>query len=365
MSFNIPYPPDYGGVIDVYYKIKALYDQGIEVILHCFEYGREHSENLKEICFEVNYYERPKDWHYTLKALPYIVSTRNASELKTRLLIDNFPILFEGLHSTFFLPDLISKNRNVIVRTHNIEHEYYKSLANAESNIFKKLFFNFESKKLKNYEIILRSANHIAAISPSDKEYFNYKYGHSILIPAFHPHEKVEILDGKGKYALFHGDLSVSDNIKSALFLINEVFDSVNIPFIIAGKNPDKKIFSSINDKKHIKLVSNPDESKMNDLLTNAHVNILTTYHGSGIKLKLLSALYKGRHCLVNKLMVENTGLEGLCHIASNSSDFKNQLNNLFNISFDIDEIGHRKGILNNLFNVNCNVEKLIAIIFP
>lgn len=365
MSFNIPYPPDYGGVIDVYYKIKALYDQGIEVILHCFEYGREHSENLREICFDVNYYKRPKDWYYALKTLPYIVSTRNAIDLKNRLLADDFPILFEGLHSTFFLPDLISKNRNIIVRTHNIEHDYYKSLAKAESNLFKKLFFNLEAKKLKSYEKILRSVKHIAAISPSDKEYFNYKYGRSVLIPAFHPHEKVEILDGKGKYALFHGDLSVSDNIKSVLFLIDKVFDTVNIPFIIAGKNPNNKIVSAISGKEHVKLVSNPDDSEMNDLLKNSHVNILTTFHGSGIKLKLLSSLYKGRHCLVNKMMVENTGLEGLCHIASNSSEFKNQLNNLFNISFDIDEIGHRNGILNNLFNVNHNAEKLIAIIFP
>jgi len=28
ISFNIPYPPDYGGVMDVFYKIKALHDLG-------------------------------------------------------------------------------------------------------------------------------------------------------------------------------------------------------------------------------------------------------------------------------------------------------------------------------------------------
>ncbi|MEI7802398.1 MAG: mannosyltransferase, partial [Bacteroidota bacterium] len=39
ISFNVPYPPDYGGVIDVYYKIKALKEAGVKIHLHCYEYG--------------------------------------------------------------------------------------------------------------------------------------------------------------------------------------------------------------------------------------------------------------------------------------------------------------------------------------
>ena len=50
ISFDVPYPPDYGGVIDVFYKIKALYALGIRVHLHCFEYGRKGADELKEIC---------------------------------------------------------------------------------------------------------------------------------------------------------------------------------------------------------------------------------------------------------------------------------------------------------------------------
>ncbi len=364
VSFNIPYPPDYGGVIDVYYKIKALYEKNVEIILHCFEYGREQTDELNKLCYKVHYYNRPKSFFYALKSLPFIVATRNSKDLKNNLLEDNYPIIFEGLHSTYFIPELILNNRNIIVRTHNIEHNYYRGLAKAETNILKKIFYNIESKKLKSYESILRLVKHIAAISPKDKEYFSYKYGHTVLIPAFHSHDDVEIKSGKGEYVLFQGDLSVSDNVKSVLFLINEVFNSLNVPFIIAGKNPNKRIFSAINSNQNIKLIANPDEFQMNELLANAHVNILTTFHSSGVKLKLLSALYRGRHCLVNNLMAENTGLEGLCHFASDASEFKSQLKNLFNISFDIDEIDHRKGILNNLFNINRNAEKLIEIIF-
>ena len=39
----MPYPPNYGGVIDVFYKIKSLHAIGIKIILHCFKYGKNGS----------------------------------------------------------------------------------------------------------------------------------------------------------------------------------------------------------------------------------------------------------------------------------------------------------------------------------
>jgi len=39
VSFDVPYPANYGGVIDVFYKLKALHSLGIEIYFHVFEYG--------------------------------------------------------------------------------------------------------------------------------------------------------------------------------------------------------------------------------------------------------------------------------------------------------------------------------------
>ena len=38
VSFDVPYPPDYGGAIDIYYKIATLNNLGIKIYLHCFQY---------------------------------------------------------------------------------------------------------------------------------------------------------------------------------------------------------------------------------------------------------------------------------------------------------------------------------------
>ena len=39
VSFDIPYPANYGGVIVIFNQIKALHAAGVKVILHCFQYG--------------------------------------------------------------------------------------------------------------------------------------------------------------------------------------------------------------------------------------------------------------------------------------------------------------------------------------
>ncbi|MEG2515024.1 MAG: glycosyltransferase family 1 protein, partial [Bacteroidaceae bacterium] len=47
ISFQVPFPPNYGGVIDVFYKLKSLKDLGYYLILHTYQYKRSKYE--KEI----------------------------------------------------------------------------------------------------------------------------------------------------------------------------------------------------------------------------------------------------------------------------------------------------------------------------
>ena len=65
----------------------------------------------------------------------------------------------------------------------------------------------------------------------------------------------------------------------------------------------------------NIELVENPPFEKMEELMRDAHINLLLTFQNTGIKLKLLNSLYRGRFVLVNGKMVNNTGLETLCII--------------------------------------------------
>lgn len=209
----MPYPADYGGVIDIYHKIRWLHKIGYAITLHCFQYGRSESNELKNLCKKVIYYKRSKYKNPFLGETPYIVLTRNNEDLLINLKKDQAPIIFEGIHTTFYLnhPDLRERVR--MVRNHNVEHEYYKNLELVESNYFKKYFFRSESDKLKHYEKILKTAGSVLAISPSDHTYLNKKYHNSVLVPAFHANDQVSIHKGSGKYILYHGNLSVEKTI--------------------------------------------------------------------------------------------------------------------------------------------------------
>lgn len=362
ISFDNPFPPNYGGVIDVYYKLKALFEAGVEINLHVFEYGRERSAELSKICKTVNYYPRRTFVNPFVGALPYIVSTRNDATLLQNLLKDKAPILFEGLHSCYFLNEPLLANRLKIVRMHNIEHDYYRKLEEIEGNFFKKYFFAKEADRLTKFEEILNHANHVLAISPNDQANLTKRFNNIKLLPAFHANKEVSTKIGLGKFALYHGKLSVGENDEAARFLVNEVFNNINIPFIIAGNNPSAALQKAVENHPHIQLLRHASTEKITQLTQDAQVNILPTFQSTGIKLKLINVLYQGRWALVNNLMVENTGLADLCCVANTAQNMKKELKRLMDLPFDEAQLNHRKEVLKNAFCNQTNVKILIGL---
>jgi hypothetical protein len=105
LSFDVPFPANYGGVIDVFYKLQALKEQGIKIHLHCFAYGRKPSPELEQLCEQVYYYERRTGFGSFLSLLPYNVKSRQSKELEDNLLKDTYPVLCEVLHTSYILSD--------------------------------------------------------------------------------------------------------------------------------------------------------------------------------------------------------------------------------------------------------------------
>lgn len=364
IAFDVPYPANYGGVIDVFYRIKALVEAGIKVHLHCFQYGRPAAAVLDR-CHEVKYYHRDtsfwKQWH----RIPYIVTSRQSEELVCDLLKDDYPILCEGLHSTSVMIDPRLKHRRFFVRAHNVEHDYYRLLAEAEPSFWKRMFYRMEAGKLERYEPVLQQAEMIFAISEKDRAYFDSHYGHTVLLPGFNALSKVCSETGRGDYVLYHGNLSVAENKQAAEWLVENVFSKLQLPCIVAGLNPTDDLRSLCRRHPNVTLKANPDDAEMIDLLRNAQVNVLVTDQPTGLKLKLLNALYNGRFCLVNELMVRGTSLERLCIVAEDPEEFIQAINRLMDEDFTDDDIEFRDDTLKELYQNEKNVLLLIRSIFP
>ncbi len=360
VSFNIPYPPDYGGVMDVYYKILALKRLNVDVILHCFSYGRPPSRTLENECLKVYYYRRNLNFFLLLKSKPFIVLSRHDPELLNNLNKDNYPIIFEGLHCTSFLGDTKLKNRYIMVRTHNVEHLYYRQLAEVEKNIFRKVFFRSESKKLEKYESVLNNASLLLAISPGDDNYFNSRFGKSIFVGPFHPSDECHSLEGKGNYILLHGDFSTAENNASAMFLLRNVISKWDYRTVIAGKRPSKEVRDEVARHRNVNIVTNPQAKKMSDLIMNAQICLLHSFQPTGMKLKLITSLCTGRHIISSSAVTTGTGLDSLCHQADTPEEWISIANELMKKPFTEDEKIKRSTILRDFADNNLNAAKII-----
>ncbi|MFZ4542679.1 MAG: hypothetical protein ACOYOA_01415 [Saprospiraceae bacterium] len=353
IAFDIPYPADYGGVIDVFYKLKALKSLSFKVILHCFQYGgKEEAPALEGLAEQIYYYKRSRSLLYQFYPCPFIISTRNSSELLFNLKKDDFPILFEGIHSTFWISNEALSSRKKIVRMHNIEWQYYARLASLEKNFFRKLFLKLESIKLLKYEQFLIKQKNVELMCISDSDYQYYKglgWEKVTVVSAFHPFDEVKSKQGLGKYILFHGNLGIADNEKAAILLIEKVFSKNPYAVLIAGKRPSHRLYSAAKTYQNISIVANPDHEQMHEILRDAHIHILWSFQPEGVKLKLYYAVFEGRFVVANKAITQNSELRQFVTAVENATEIADVVHKLFSQVFDNELISTRSSFLRKL----------------
>ena len=101
----------------MYYRIKALKELGLKLTLHVFEYGRGKHKELDALG-EVHYYRRKRSIWQLFSGRPFIVQSRKNKLLLEQLLQNDAPILFEGIHTTWYLEHPEIKKRMTLVRMH-------------------------------------------------------------------------------------------------------------------------------------------------------------------------------------------------------------------------------------------------------
>lgn len=362
ISFDVPCPADYGGVIDVFYKLRALHNLGLNITLHCFDYGRGRPKKLKEICQEVHYYDRSLSIVNQFSIVPFIVKSRINEQLVLNLIKDGAPILFEGLHTCGIINDSRLNNRKKLVRMHNVEHLYYEGLAKAETNILRKLYFRLESYKLSKYESMISMADQILAISESDTKYFQRYNKITTYLPAFveaySENKNAEIHN----FCLYHGNLEVVENQNALSFLVS-VFDKLSIQLVVAGKNPPSRLKKLINSRSNIELIENPNNEELNELVSKARLNCLPTFQSTGIKLKLIKALATGNLVLVNNQMVEGTELSKFCLVANSEEDWITNIKKVFNQNVDLHLVSKRRESVRQMFDNDQNAKALMELL--
>ncbi|HOU46290.1 MAG TPA: glycosyltransferase [Chitinophagales bacterium] len=367
ICFDVPFPANYGGAIEEFYKIKTLHQLGVKIYLHCFVYGDRTPQNaLAQYCEKVYYYPRERSVKYLFSNLPFIVKSRMNTVFLENLQTNDFPILFDATHTTGFLHHPKLKDRKKIVRLHNIEWIYYRILLDSSFSLKEKIFYFTEYKKLRKYDNMLTAANALSCLSETDFEYYSEKFP-DIKISleyVFHENEKVTNKEGRGNYILYHGNLSLLDNYQLIIELLNNELKNCSHPIVLAGKDPPISLIELTKRRQNIRLISNPSNAEMYTLLQEAHICLAIAKNPSGVKLKLINSLFATRFVISNEYAVNGSGLEELCIIPNNKNSYENIIDELMQTSFDAVHIQQRKSILEEKYNNRKNALRLLQLIF-
>jgi hypothetical protein len=352
IAFDTPYPPNYGGLVDVYYKLRSFKKQGVSVILHCFYKEEKDITQLKALCKEVHLYKRRKFNIFNM--LPYIVWSRISHRLINRIKKDNHPILIEGIHCTGFLIRMFGQKRKIGLRAHNIEQDYYNNLAKLSRNFFSKIYYKLEAGRLERYERrIAKKIDYVFPLSHKDLLHFKEVFQNSQVVytSAFY-NDNVTVCPPKN-YILLQGNFDVDENKEAADYLLKEIVPQCpNQQFVIAGKSASDYVK---NAPQNVKVVSSPTKRQMYVINDEAKASVVFSNLNAGVKLKILNSLSAGVPVFCNSSLYLDPYLkmnvqqykspEELIKLiinADRSTTYREELQKNFKSVFNLDHFAHQ-----------------------
>lgn len=338
---DVPTPADADILQDIYLKIRAFHKAGIKIHLHSFEFGKGTSSILEQYCHQIKYYRRNNASEFLSSSnTPYSVASRSNRELVKNLFADDFPILYEGISTTFpvFWPHS-GKHKLQHLNLTRDDEKYYKNLASLMPWGLNKLSYWYESLKCKSYLKKLRQNKNIT-ISSS---------------PAMTGIQDFSFSDRQGSFCLYFGKLSDKENEYAALWLLENIFNEVEIPFVIAGSNPSPQLEQAAHLRLHTCLVGDPTERELDELIKKAQIILLPSFIDASPVNRLCKALSMGRYVMVNQKAVGTSILGNYCNVAGTPEVFKQNAVRLFNDPFSIESHNARIKVIaedqNNLSN--------------
>jgi hypothetical protein len=249
-----------------------------------------------------------------------------------------------------------------------VEHVYYFELAKKENSLFKKIFFIVESLKLKLWEKNLAKASLFLTVSKSEQDYYKKQFRNIDVENVFSFYnQNTNLLPEyrtKTKNILFHGNLSVQENIETVNYIFRRLAPNCTYNFVIAGKNPSKKMLLEAEKLNNVTVLANLTEEEMNLQISQSQINLLLTKQATGLKLKLLNSLYQGKFCLVNDKMLVGTGLDACVEIANSSQEILTKIDELMHIDFTETLYAKRASLIPKEFDNKVKAEKLISFVF-
>lgn len=313
-----PYPAYFGGAYDVLERIKGLKHLGHDVDLICTCKEKPDDKNvlfMKQFINELIIVPRKNKLGYIFYSEPLQAVSRKLLKKITLQREYDYAIL-ESESVGKILENNSLKAKNIIIRVHNNEANYFNELSKSTKNFKNKIYYYLESLKFKSYSRnIFKQSDRLWFIS--NKEINNTKdlnlSNKSIHLPAS-VNSKFVKQELSTKNVLYVGALFVPNNMEAIIWYLKNVhsllLDEHNYKLTIVGSTGE---FESETYQKILAGYSNVEiflnQKDLSNHYSNATVFINPMLHGAGVKLKSINAIQNGLVLVSSKTGAEGIGL--------------------------------------------------------
>lgn len=298
---DLIFPNNSGGRAEVLGNTEALRSAGHEVAIIMMQREDISVPDLeKNLTYsqDVQIFKRHSflKSSFTYPWMPYQLSSRIWAELDISRYKD-FDLVIA--HHEYAIPtaEKISSALKIplILRSHNDEIKYLKSLYRGNTNYIKKLYFLAELVRAKICftEKFYKNVSHVATISDSDQKFYQERgikvrtAAPSLAINALEDNKRVS---RNGKKLVFAGTLDVAITREGLRWFVDEVLPKLTaydpeITLTIMGRRAPHEFVSSMEQNNHIDFLGEVDSIEDNLLKSTVFINPI--FGGSGVNMKM------------------------------------------------------------------------------
>lgn len=312
LANRTPYPPYRGDKLKIFNLAKRLCKEH-ELFLLTFAQTEEdftYKQELEKYFKEVHLVSLPK-WKSAMNCLragwkrtPMQVLYFWSQEMKNKLEEIMNAHEFDAVHVQHLrMSPYLCDNKNIprILDLPDAFSLYWKRRAEAETNIFKKVFNGVEYKRLLDYEKLMISKYDLSLVcSFEDLEY----------LQQVHQLDNVRLLPNgvdtntfnvgghdytHNKTILFTGNMDYAPNVDAVQYFVEDILPIItkqypDIEFIIAGQRPVKKVADLASD--NVKVTGFVED--LAQVYNSASVVVAPLRFGAGTQNKVLEAMAMG-----------------------------------------------------------------------
>ncbi|ARQ74449.1 hypothetical protein B6D87_09580 [Pseudomonas fragi] len=321
VSPDHPYPPNHGGRVDIWNRILLLSELNciVDIVITTPKTTLttdEESEFRRQVR-NVTFCERKKKLLPFLLGIPYQVSSR--ASLKKFESPETYDyIILESEATSEILKSPTIKGAKKLLRVHNNESTYYKSLFKTTNSKIKKLYYLYESVTYRRHsERTKLLADKILHISNDEllAETITNRNKSIFLPPYINFHELKEIKKSTSHKVVYVGNLFTANNLNGLQWFVDFVhpmFKNSDYELIIAGNTRGNPTPITNMNQPNITFIDSPKD--LRDIYEEASVFIIPLLEGAGVKLRAINAISEGIAIVATSTGIEGLGLENQTH---------------------------------------------------